>query len=73
MAQAETLRAIGEAKAAGEQKRLDAYRELPQMAVLALAVQELATQLKIEHLTVTPDMFGALLEKVARLGTNKAA
>lgn len=73
MAEAETLRAIGEAKAAGEQKRLDAYRELPQMAVLALAVQELATQLKIEHLTVTPDMFGALLEKVAKLGMTKAA
>lgn len=73
MAEADTLRAIGEAKAAGEQKRLDAYRELPQTAILAVAVQELATQLKIEHLTITPDMFGALLEKVAHLGTNKAA
>jgi len=73
MAKADTLRAVGEAKAAGEQKRLDAYRELPQMATLALAVQELATQLKIEHLTITPDMFGALLEKVAHLGTHKAA
>lgn len=72
-AQAETLQAIGEAKAVGEQKRLDAYRDLPQMAVLALAVQELAGQLKIEHLTITPDMLGALLEKVANLSKTKAA
>lgn len=72
MAQAETLRAIGEAKAMGEQKRLEAYRDLPQTAVFALAVQELAGQLKIEHLTVTPDMLGALFEKVTQLRMTKA-
>lgn len=71
LAEAETLRAIGEAKAQGEQKRLDAYRELPQTAVFALAIQELAGQLKIEHLTVTPDMLGAVFDKVAQLRTAK--
>lgn len=71
LAQAEKLQAIGDAKALSEQKRLDAYRNLPQGAVLALAAQELAGQLKIESLTVTPDMLGGLLEKVARLGLAK--
>ena len=68
LAEAEKLQAIGEAKALGEQKRLDAYRNLPPQAVLALAAQELAGQLKIESLTITPDMLGGLLEKFARLG-----
>jgi len=71
LAEAEKLQAIGEARALGEQKRLDAYRNLPPQAVLALAAQELAGQLKIEHLTVTPDMLGGLLEKAARLGVAK--
>jgi hypothetical protein len=71
LAEAEKLQAIGEARALGEQKRLDAYRNLPPQAVLALAAQELAGQLKIESLTVTPDMLGGLLEKVARLGVAK--
>jgi hypothetical protein len=68
LAEAEKLQAIGEAKALGEQKRLDAYRNLPPEAVFALAAQEIAGQLKIDNLTITPDMLGALLEKVARLG-----
>ncbi|HSC88136.1 MAG TPA: SPFH domain-containing protein [Polyangiaceae bacterium] len=71
LAEADTLRAIGEAKALGEQRRLDAYRDLPPQAVLALAAQELAGQLKIDNLTITPDMLGALLEKAARLGVAK--
>jgi len=71
LAEAEKLQAIGEARALGEQKRLDAYRNLPPQAVLALAAQELAGQLKIEHLTITPDMLGGLLEKFARLGVAK--
>lgn len=71
LAEAEKVRAIGEAKALGEQRRLDAYRDLPPEAVLALAAQELAGQLRIDHLTITPDMLGALLEKAARLGVAK--
>jgi uncharacterized membrane protein YqiK len=71
LAEAETLRAIGEAKAHGEQRRLDAYRNLPKEAIFALAAQELAGQLRIESLTVTPDMLGGLLERVAKLGVAK--
>jgi hypothetical protein len=71
LAEAETIRAVGEAKALGEQKRLDAYRDLPPQAVLALAAQELAGQLKIQNITITPDMLGAFLEKAARLGIGK--
>jgi len=68
LAEAEKLRAVGEANAAGEQLRLDAYRNLPPQAVLALAAQELASKLQIEHLNITPDMLGSLLEKAAKLG-----
>ncbi len=71
LAEAEKLQAIGEARALGEQKRLDAYRNLPPEAVFALAAQELAGQLKIDNLTVTPDMLGALLEKAAKFGMAK--
>lgn len=71
LAEAEKLQAMGEARAMGEQKRLDAYRDLPPQAVWALAAQELAGQLKIQNLTVTPDMLGGLLEKAARLGVAK--
>lgn len=71
LAEAEKLRAVGEARAFGEQKRMDAYRDLPPQAVWALAAQELAGQLKIQNLTVTPDMLGGLLEKVARLSVAK--
>lgn len=72
LAEAEKVQAIGEARAVGEQKRLDAYRNLPPEAVLALAAQELAGQLKINNLTITPDMLGGLLEKLAHLGVAKA-
>lgn len=71
LAEAEKLRAVGEANAAGEQLRLDAYRNLPPQAVLALAAQELAGQLTIDNLTITPDMLGSLLEKAAKLGLQK--
>jgi hypothetical protein len=71
LAQAEKLQAIGEARALGEQRRLDAYRNLPPQAVLALAAQELAGQLKIQNLTITPDMLSDLLGKAARLGVAK--
>lgn len=71
LAEAEKVRAVGEATAFGEQKRLDAYRELPPQAVLALAAQELAGQLRIDNLTITPDMLGGLLEKAAKLGLTK--
>ena len=66
--EAEKLRAVGEASAHGEQLRLDAYRGLPLEAVIALAARELASQLKIDNLTITPDMLGGLLERAARLG-----
>lgn len=71
LAEAEKVQAIGEAKAVGEHKRMDAFRNLPPEAVFALAVQELAGQLKIDNLTITPDMLGTLLEKVAKLGIAK--
>lgn len=65
LAEAEKIRAVGEAKAAGEEKRLAAYRDLPRDAVFALAAQELAAQLHIDQLTITPDMLGGLLERIA--------
>ena len=36
-----------------------------------MAAQELAGQLKIQNITITPDMLGNVLEKAARLGLGK--
>jgi hypothetical protein len=44
---------------------MDLYRSLPPAALLGLAARELAGKLQsIEHLTVTPDMLGSLVERV---------
>jgi regulator of protease activity HflC (stomatin/prohibitin superfamily) len=71
LAEADKVRAIGEATATGERLRLQAYKDLPPQAVLALAAQEIAGQLQIDNITVTPDMLGQLLQKAAQLGLNR--
>lgn len=59
-------RAIGEAGAAVEVARLDAYRDLPEAVLLGLAMKELAANLpQINSLVLTPDLLAPVL---ARLG-----
>jgi regulator of protease activity HflC (stomatin/prohibitin superfamily) len=64
-AQAANIRVVEEAKVHAERERMDIYRALPPAALLGLAARELAGKLKsIEHLNLSPDMLGGLLERV---------
>ncbi len=64
-AQAESIRMLEEAKVHAEAERMDIYRDLPPAALLGLAARELAGKLQsIEHLSLTPDVLGSLLQRV---------
>lgn len=66
-AKAEGIRKLAEAEAAGEKARLDAYKEVPQNTLLALAAKELAGNLpEIGSITITPDMIQPILQRLAR-------
>ena len=66
-ADAEAAQVLGEARARAEGARLDAYREVPQGTLLALAAQELAGNLPdVQSLVLTPDLVATML---ARLGS----
>ncbi|GAA2170509.1 SPFH domain-containing protein [Agrococcus versicolor] len=65
-ARADADRVLGEAKAAGERARLDAYRDVAPEVLASLALQQLAASLpSIERLTITPDL---LTDVLGRLG-----
>jgi regulator of protease activity HflC (stomatin/prohibitin superfamily) len=65
-AEADRLRVVGEAEAAAERARLDAYADVQPPILLGLALKELATNLpEIEHLTLTPDLVTEALARVA--------
>jgi regulator of protease activity HflC (stomatin/prohibitin superfamily) len=65
-AKADSLRALGEARAAAEAAHLAAYRDLPQAVLYGLAAKELAGNLpKIDSLVVTPDLLAPLLAKLS--------
>jgi regulator of protease activity HflC (stomatin/prohibitin superfamily) len=57
------IRVIGAANVEAEAARLEAYRDLPQAVVFALAVQELAKKLQIDHLSITPELLGPALTR----------
>lgn len=64
-AQAESIKMLEEAKVHAESERMDIYRDLPPAALLGLAARELAGKLhSIEHLSLTPDVLGSLLQRV---------
>ncbi|GGU63102.1 SPFH domain-containing protein [Lentzea flava] len=66
-AKAEGIRKLAEAEAAGEKARLDAYREIPQETLFALAAKELAGNLpEIGSITITPDVIQPILQRLAR-------
>ncbi|RDI33248.1 SPFH domain-containing protein [Lentzea flaviverrucosa] len=66
-AKADGIRKLAEAEAAGEKARLDAYKEIPQETLYALAAKELAGNLpEIGSLTLTPDLIQPLLQRLAR-------
>ncbi|WP_394615701.1 SPFH domain-containing protein [Lentzea sp. JNUCC 0626] len=66
-AKADGIRKLAEAEAAGEKARLDAYKEVPQQTLYALAAKELAGNLpEIGSITLTPDIIQPILNRLAR-------
>jgi hypothetical protein len=64
-AQAESIQALEGARVGAERDRIAIYRDLPPAALLGLAARELAGTLQsIEHLNLSPDVLGSLLERV---------
>jgi regulator of protease activity HflC (stomatin/prohibitin superfamily) len=64
-AQAESIKVLEGARVNAERERMDIYRELPPSALMGLAARELAGKLQsIQHLNLSPDMLGSLLERV---------
>jgi regulator of protease activity HflC (stomatin/prohibitin superfamily) len=64
-AQAESIKVLEEARVNAESERMDIYRDLPPAALMGLAARELAGKLQtIQHLNLSPDMLGSLLERV---------
>lgn len=71
-AEAERVDAVEGAKARATKLRMDAYRDMPSAALFALAARELAGKLeRIEHLNVTPEMFGPLLANLLEAGADR--
>jgi regulator of protease activity HflC (stomatin/prohibitin superfamily) len=69
---AETIRLVEEAKVAAERDRMGIYKDLPTPVIVGLAAQELAGKLQsIEHLTVSPELFGPLVTDLIRAGTKR--
>ncbi len=65
------ISAIENAKADAEKRRLDAYRDLPPEVLLGLAAKELAGNLQIEHLNITPELLGPVLHRVLESGARR--
>jgi regulator of protease activity HflC (stomatin/prohibitin superfamily) len=64
-AQADSIKSLETARVNAERDRMDIYRELPPAALMGLAARELAGKLQsIQHLNLSPDMLGSLLERV---------
>lgn len=64
--EADAIRAVEAARAEAEGARVAIYRELPPHVQLGLALQQLAQHLPaIQHLSLTPDLFGPALQQIA--------
>lgn len=64
-AQADSIRMLEEARVRAERERMEIYKALPPAALMGLAARELAGKLhSIEHLNLSPDLLGSLLERV---------
>lgn len=71
-ARADSIRMVESARVEAEKARVEIYETLPSNVLMGLAAQELAGKLKsIDHLNITPDMFGSLLTDLASAATTK--
>ncbi len=71
-AKATGIRAVEAAQNEAEAARIGIYRDLPTQTLLGLAARELAGKLeRIDHLNLSPDGLGALLQNLLTAGTSK--
>ena len=71
-ADADRIRLIEEAKFGSERERLGLYRDLPANVLWSLAAQELAGNLtRIDHLNLSPEALGPLLQNLLAAGTKR--
>lgn len=71
-AKAEGIRLVEAATNEAEAVRIEIYEDLAPAVMLGLAAQELAGKLeRIDHLNVSPDGFGALLQSLVAAGTKR--
>jgi hypothetical protein len=70
-ANAEQILQVEGARATTERARLDAYRDLPTPVVVTLAAQEMAGKISVEHLNVTPELLGPVINRVLEAGARR--
>lgn len=69
-AKAGTIRVIEKARVDSEKNRMDVYRDLPATVMLGLAARELAAKLqRIDHLSLSSETMGPLLQTLLQAGT----
>ena len=73
-AQARRIELLEQARNRAEKVRVEIYEGLPTEVMIGLAAQEFAGKLQnIEHLNVTPDLFGPMLTNLVNAGTRRLA
>jgi hypothetical protein len=71
-ADAEAKRVVGEASADAEARHVAAWQEAPARVVFGLALSQFAGKIeRIQHLNLTPDLFGDLLRKLVEEQADK--
>jgi regulator of protease activity HflC (stomatin/prohibitin superfamily) len=71
-ADSEVIRVVEGERVALEIERLAAYRDLPAAVLMGLAARDFAGKIEtIEHLSLTPDLLGTLLGRLAEAGTRR--
>lgn len=71
-AEAASVKQVEGARAELERATLEVYRTMPPMVLLGLAAKELGGKLeRIEHLNLSPDLFGPMLADLLRAGTQR--
>ena len=64
------IRVVEAASVEAESERMSIYRDFPPQMLLGLAAQKLAGKLeRIEHLSLSPDLLGGLLNRLVQAGT----
>jgi regulator of protease activity HflC (stomatin/prohibitin superfamily) len=71
-AEASSIRQVEGARADLERANMEVYRTMPPMVLMGLAAKELGSKLQtIEHLNLSPDLFGPMLADLLRAGTQR--